>query len=227
MYADQLTKALEAAGRAIVLEPTSAQYRNALGNIFITAGEPGRAAECYGEAIAREPNNPRYIHNLARAYLTADEPKRALKVLEEVIKLTPNAPEPYNDRGAAYQMLGEFAKAIREFKEAVRIHPKYADAHHNLALLFSNEKHIEFCSRFDAMDHAKAAVKLTDGKNATYLMGLAEAFRANFMYEKAVEVAKAACALRPTPGHLQQLERLEKLNRQGYLDDVKIPGKKE
>lgn len=224
LYAGDLTLALEACAHAVELEPGSALYRNALANVFMQGGEFARAAEQYRHAIKKEPNNPRYIHNLARCMLAAGMLKEALQPLDEVIRLDSEAATAYNDRGTAYYRLGNREKALESFKNAVRINPDYAEAHHNLALFYADDRDPRYAMRFEALDHAKAACKLTNNRNPVYLMGLAEAHRANHDLERAILAAKTAIGLDPSPYNLAQLRRFEKIKRDGYTDDIKMPG---
>lgn len=225
LYAGDLTLALEACAHAVELEPGSALYRNALANVFMQGGEFARAAEQYRHAIKKEPNNSRYIHNLARCMLAAGMAKEALQPLDEVIRLDSEAATAYNDRGTAYYRLGNREKALESFKNAVRINPDYAEAHHNLALFYADDRDPRYAMRFEALDHAKAACKLTNNRNPVYLMGLAEAHRANHDLERAILAAKTAIALDPNPYNLSQLRRFEKIKRDGYTDDIKMPGR--
>ncbi|MBI3830365.1 MAG: tetratricopeptide repeat protein [Planctomycetes bacterium] len=227
MYAGDLNKALDACSRAASADPNSALYINALANVLMAGGEFPRAIASYKAAIKQEPSNPKYIHNLGRCLLAANQIKEAIPVLDEVIRLHAESAEAYNDRGIAYYRLLNREKALEDFKNAVRIDPECADAHHNLGLLLSDDRDPRYTSRFEALDHAKAACKLTNNRNPAYLIGLAEAFRANNQYDKAVESAKLALAMDPSPYNLQQFKRFEKLQRDGYLDEVKVPGPKE
>lgn len=224
MYAGDVQKAFDLCSKAVQLEPTSALYVNALANVFLAAGQFEKASELYKQAIKKEPRNSRYIHNLARCKMADNKIKDAIPILDEVIRLNPESAEAYNDRGIANLKQLNRKNALSDFINAVRINPEYADAHHNLAILYSDERDPRFCSRFDAVDHARAACKLTNNRNPTYLMGLAEALRANHDYEKALVIAKGAVALDPSPYNQQQLARFEKLQRDGYSDNVIIPG---
>jgi tetratricopeptide (TPR) repeat protein len=227
MYAGDLSKALDACNRAAEADPNSALYINALANVLMAGGEFPRAIATYKAAIKQEPHNRKYIHNLGRCMLAANQPKEAIPIFDEVIRMHAESAEAYNDRGIAFYRLLNREKALEDFKNSVRINPEYADAHHNLALLFADDRDPRYLSRFDSLDHAKAACKLTTNRNPAYLMGLAEAYRANSDYDKAIESAKLAIAIDPSPYNLQQLKRFEKLQRDGYLDEVKVPGPKE
>ena len=220
VQAGEIKKGLDACRKAVLAAPNNPQYLNALGNAFFATGEYPKAALSYQEALCRDTQNTQFIHNLGRALLAGREPKKAVEVLTEVLRMDQHSAPAFCDRGLAYQQLKQTERAIDDFKNALRIQPRYADAHHNLALLFANGTDARFSSRFEATDHAKEAVRLTKNKNPRYLMGLAEAHSANREYAKAVSTAREAIALDPSKANLDHLAKYEKMEKHGFTEKL-------
>lgn len=223
----KMKKALDAGLRATQLEPASASAHNTLGSVFFMAGDLRRATYEYKSAISLDPRNVRYIHNLARAYLSAGENAYAVKILTEVIQNEPTSYRAYNDRGLALKALKKIKPALSDFEKAVQLKPEFALGHHNLAGIYSVETDPQFTYRFRALEHAQKAVKLTQGRNPTFLMGLAEAWRINRRYDKALMLAKQVVAVDPSEDNLKRLKRYQELVQRGFAGPVRHHGKKE
>ena len=118
--------------------------------------------------------------------------------------------------GLAYENLKAFKQAISDYAAAVKADPKNAYAHYLTAGIFSDSEDPTYTNRFEAFDHAEKAVKLTNGKNAQYLMGLARALRLARNYEDAAEAAKRAVDLEPGRVDLrQEWQKYERMKKQG------------
>ena len=209
-------KALQACATAAAKAPTWARAHNALGNAHLESGENEKAAAAYAEAVRLDPHHAGYLHNLARAVLRGGQPRRALEILNEVLRLNPNCAEAYNDRATANEQLRDRRKALDDYRAAVKYDPELAVAWHNLGLLYANvEEDPLNADYFDALECAERAVKLTDRKNARFLMGLAESQRANRKYDLAVATAEEALRLDPRREYQDQLARYRQLQKQG------------
>jgi len=212
-----LEKALDACLRAHQAAPNSARACNALGNVYLAGGNHEKAVEAYSLAVQHEPRNARYIHNLGRAHLSGANPKMAVDVLTEVLSLEPTCAEALNDRATAFRELKDIERALHDLHNAVSFRPDFALAHYNLALIYANDQDIVHCQRFKALEHAQSAVKLTEAKDPQFLMGLAEAYRANHQYEKSIETARQAITLDPRKDYQEQLSRYQQLLQKGFV----------
>ncbi len=223
----RIPRALDVGIQALQAAPGSVSAQNTLGHIFFAAGDMARAEQQYKAAIQLEPNQPQYIHNLARVHLNAGHDPQAIEALTEVIRLNPKAHRAYNDRGLAHRRLKKPKEAIEDFQMAIRIKPDFALAHHNLAGIFAVEVDPEYTFRFEALEHAQKAVQLTQAQNPDFLMGLAEAWKANRRYEKAYLAARQAVALDPSEENTKRMNAYSEMVKRGFAGPVTNPGNKE
>jgi len=206
-----LDKALRACRAAAAAAPSSGRYQSALGDCFLAAGSLGNAAEAYKRAIHAAPDNAEYIHNLGVAHLHAGAYKQAIEILSEAIRLRPSQARYYCSRGLAEMSLNQMREAIRDYTTALARDKDDAYAHFLLASAYSDPNDPTYTSSFEAVEHAEKAVKLTEYRNARYLMGLARALRAARQYDKAVETAQKAVALDPRPDYRKELAEFQQL----------------
>lgn len=96
-----------------------------------------------------------------------------------------------------------YADAIGKYQEALRLDPGLAEAQNNLAWLYATCEDAKFRDPKGALDHAKQAVDLSGGEEATFIDTLAEAYFVNGDFQQAVETQKKALALDPDNAELQ------------------------
>ncbi|MGD0088328.1 MAG: tetratricopeptide repeat protein [Planctomycetota bacterium] len=216
-------QALAACRAAVTVAPSSARYQSALGDCFLAAGRLVEAAEAYKCAIRAAPNNAEYMHNLAVVHIQAGNSKKAVEVLGEAIRLSPKHSQYYCSRGLAESNLNEVRAAIRDLSAALTLDPKNAYAHFLLASLYSDPEDPTYTSSFEAVEHAQQAVKLTEFRNAPYLMGLARALHVSRRYDQAVEAAKKAIALDPRPEFRKELAKFEQDQMPGDKFETRNP----
>jgi tetratricopeptide (TPR) repeat protein len=216
LQAGEVEKAGAHCQRAVHAAPGNARYHSALGDCLLAAKRGGEAAEAYKRAIAIEPNNPEYIHNFGLVHLHAHAYKKAIEVFSEAIRLRPDRGLYYCNRGLAYENDRHVKEAIRDYTLAVAADRNEPLAHFLLANVQSDSEDPTFTNSFEALEHADRAVKLTQGRNAQYLMGLARALRINQRYDDAIAVARKAVELDPRDSYKKELADFEKLKTRGF-----------
>ena len=125
-------------GKAIELNPSSPDYRNALGMALMFNRQLDDAIKVFEEALTIDPKSSETKNNLASAYLMKGElePARVLllQVKDDFIYPTPHF--VYFNLARIYERQGKIDKAIEEYRLALDIRPDYVDAHYNVGLLF-------------------------------------------------------------------------------------------
>ncbi len=79
-----LEQALEHAGRAVELQPTSPRNQALRGELLARAGRPEEAVESYRRAV-RDPQDPTWIHRLGALYCQLQRWDEAIPVLEDFL----------------------------------------------------------------------------------------------------------------------------------------------
>jgi eukaryotic-like serine/threonine-protein kinase len=121
---------------AIQIDPNFALGYNAVGNVYASMGEAGRAAEYYTKAFElREHVSEReklFITTNYYGYVTGEQDK-AIQSYQEFIGSYPQRYEPYSDMGLAYATLGQYENAIEAYNQSIRLDPDALPAYDNLA----------------------------------------------------------------------------------------------
>lgn len=207
--------ACDTAARAIPAEP---RFQSALGDCLLTARRYNEAVAAYSRAIGlTKGRNPDYIYNLGLVYLYAHTFRRAIEVFDEAITLRNDYPPYYCSRGLAHEYNKNIKQAIADYSAALKLDKNNAYAHYLLAGVYSDPTDPTYTNRFEALEHSEKAVKLTQFKNARYLMGLARALRVCHNYDEAVIAAKKAVDLDPREDYRQELAKLEQMRTEGKM----------
>ena len=215
LRAGWIEKSFAACQTATSITPGSARYQSALGDVHLAAQHLDNAVESYTRAVKLDPDNPAYFYNLGLAFMRKGDFKRAVDVFAEAIRLKP-MPAYYCSMGLAYENMKNHKNAIECYVAALKLDKNYAYAHYLFAGIFSDGEDPTYTNKFEAIEHAQKAVKLTDSKNAQYLMGLARAYRIARDYDRATANAKKAVELEPTrPDLRREYAEIEQSKMQG------------
>jgi Flp pilus assembly protein TadD len=136
---DQKTVAasLPHAQRAVELDPNFAMGYDALGTVYFTLGEIGRASECFTKAFQLRGNTTEreklaisadYYRNV-----TGDLDKAA-ETYQEEIESYPRESRAYGRLGIVFAAQGQYEKATEVTRQALRLAPYDVSWYENLAL---------------------------------------------------------------------------------------------
>ena len=222
LQAGLIEKALLGTQAAAVAVPSDPRYQSAYGDVLLAVGKYPEAAAAYARAVALDKGQtPGYIYNLGLVHLHCREFKKAIQIFDEAIAARSDYAPYYCSRGLAYENLKQIKQAGSDYATAIKIDKNNAYAHFLLAGIYSDPDDPTYTNKFEAVSHAEKACKLTEFKNARYLMGLARALRVAFNYEEAVIAARKAIAIDPREEYRQELAKYEKqLKQEGaFLKD--------
>jgi tetratricopeptide (TPR) repeat protein len=212
-----IEKALVACGAAVHARPLDARYQSAMGDCLLAARRFNDAAAHYSRAITLDKGKTStYVYNLGMVHLHARAFKEAVKYFDEAIKMRNDFAPYYCSRGIAQENLKNLKQAAQDYATALKVDKNNAYAHHLLAGMYSDPDDPTYTNRFAALEHATRAVKLTEYKNAMYLMGLARALRIARDYEQAIAMAKKAIELDPRDDYKKELQNFEQLRDKGF-----------
>ena len=222
LRAGWVEKAFAACQAAVSVSPNTARYHSALGDVHLAAQHIPEAVEAYTRAVKLDPDNSVYFYNLGLAYMHGREFKRATELFEEAIRIKPTSSTYFCSLGLACENLKNIKRAMEYYLAAIKLDKTNAYAHYLYAGIFSDPDDPTYTNRFEAVEHAEKAVKLTNYKNALYLMGLARALRVAHNYEQATDIAKKAVELEPSRAdYRKELAEFEEGKMQGLGKEVK------
>ena len=126
-YVAELDRAVEESGLENPI------VRKALGQVFLDAGEAGKAIRHLGLAVASGPDDAETNRLLVRAYDTAGDREGALARLLDSVEKAPREIALLNDLGKRYAQLGRAAEAERAWTGIVEALPNESEGHAMLA----------------------------------------------------------------------------------------------
>ncbi len=135
-YAQGTTASLPYHQRAIELDPDFALGYNAVGNVYFSLGELGRANEYYTKAFqSREHASDREKLAITGDYYqdVTGEMDKAAKIFQEEIENYPRDLGAYTDLGVAQALQGQYEKAASTTREVLRLAPDAITPYENLA----------------------------------------------------------------------------------------------
>jgi tetratricopeptide (TPR) repeat protein len=164
------------------------------GNAYDRKGDYDKAIADYSEAIHVDPNHSRIYRNRGIAYGQKGNYDRAIADLTEAIRLYPKFADAYNNRGVAYYNRGltserksDYVNAIADYNEAIRISPTSAVTYNDLSWLLAVCPDANVRNGVKAVEYAKKATELSDGKTGSWFSTLAAAYAEAGDFDAAVK----------------------------------------
>jgi TolB-like protein len=115
--AENLARQIEAARKAVQLDPNDGETQLVLGHAFAYQGMADQALEQFAKAEALAPNNADVLILIAWYLPQLGQPGRAVALAERAIQLNPNYPNWYNQAlRFAYFFDGQFDKSLKYAK---------------------------------------------------------------------------------------------------------------
>ena len=117
------TAALE---EAVKRDPTNADLRTQLGNLYYDGSRFDKAIEEYTESLRIRPGDPHVETDLATSYHYVGQHDRALEALDNVLRHTPGFAQALYNKGVVLQAgKNDAAGAAAAWEELLRSNPDY------------------------------------------------------------------------------------------------------
>jgi len=127
-----LDAAINLIGRAIIINPTVAEYHSNLGETYRRSGDLERAIHCFRRAIELKPDQAESQNNLGIALKDMGCLDEAIASFHRAIQLRPDYAEAHCNLGVALQETGRGDQAIASYNRAIQLDPDLVAAHNNL-----------------------------------------------------------------------------------------------
>ena len=165
--------AIEAAARAVALQPINPALKANLGAMLRAAGRFDEAEAAYRAAIAADPTLISARQNLGNLLLDQDRLAEAEQSLREAVRLSPDQAEPARGLAAVLQRQGRLEQAAAEFERLLTLAPDDAQAFSDLGCcLMGLERHGPAHTAFDRAIALKADLASAHGNlGALHLRG--------------------------------------------------------
>ena len=136
----QAAKAVEVVKAEADKAPTRLDLQSALGNSYVTAGQPDQAIEVF-QTLLTKVSDPRQQADLHRrtsdAYLRKGDVQQAINEMEKARQNSPNDPTLLIDLAILYSNQGKNDAARKDYEVALKADPTNALALNNLAYLIT------------------------------------------------------------------------------------------
>ncbi|HUP18624.1 MAG TPA: BTAD domain-containing putative transcriptional regulator [Gemmatimonadota bacterium] len=129
-----LRHALEAAGRALDLDPDLADAHAATALARWWEGDAAGAEAAFARAIELDPGLVAAHHRYAIFLAGHGRPEESLREILTALALDPLSPVLHYNVGVKYMFARDYDGAVRRFRETLQIQPGWAQAHSAIAL---------------------------------------------------------------------------------------------
>jgi tetratricopeptide (TPR) repeat protein len=179
------------------LEPDSAAAHFNLGTALTVAGDLDRAVAEYQRALDLRKDYGQAHNNLGSVLLRTGRLSDALVHLNEAIRLDPTNAQAHYNAGIVMVRQAKYGEAIAQLKRAVQLTPGSPTAMVDLAWVLAGAPQDALRDPGLAIRVAERAVQLTDKRDAGALDVPAAAQASNDDFDRAVQTAQSALALKP------------------------------
>ncbi|MFA6217874.1 MAG: tetratricopeptide repeat protein [Candidatus Omnitrophota bacterium] len=162
--------ALRAWEKGLSINPVASEMLIGLGQLSLLENDPAAAKEYFQSAIKADPDSSLGYYGLGQAYEEQADLLGAIKAYEKSVRLNPGYYPSQYSLGTCYANKAD-VRALRHLKEAVNLNPDAAEAHNNLAIVYS-------CLQAPRNDlarfHAQKALSLGYPVNTDFLATIQE-----------------------------------------------------
>jgi tetratricopeptide (TPR) repeat protein len=128
---NQHSEAAQLIGRAIKINPRSADAHTNLALVLNVKEGPTSALKCLERALAINPNHPVALNNHGSVLTRLKRAEEALVSLDHVTKIVPDYADAHCNRGNALMELKRYDEAIHSFDRSLAINPNDPLLWHN------------------------------------------------------------------------------------------------
>jgi protein O-mannosyl-transferase len=181
--------------KAIQINPDYVDAHYNLGMVFGLKGQLDRVAEQYQIVVKLKPDHAEAQGNLANVLAARGKLDEAIEAYRRTLALIPNSAQAHFRFGQALQARRRFPEAIAEYRKALDLAPRHQPARLSLAWVLATGPEASLRDGRRAVELAKEAEQLSDGKHPEVLDTLAAAYAEAGRFPEAIETARRASAL--------------------------------
>jgi len=132
-------QAIQVANEQLQRSPDRQDYRLALAQVYVAAGNFLAAAAQFQSLITKDPKSDRLYLQMGEAKLRGGDIAGALAAFQTARQLAPSNVAPVMDLALLYDRTGRSKEARKEYQTAIQLQPDNAAALNNLAYLDAEE----------------------------------------------------------------------------------------
>ncbi len=187
--------------KALKIKPNFAEAHHNLGNAFMRRGQADAAITHYQKSLELWPGDAKSHNNLGVALAGLEQVESAIIHFQRALEIQPDYAEARFNLGRALDRQGKTADAVIQWREAVRLQPNRIVLLNQLAWVLATCPAESIRNGAEAVDLARRAVRLSDGRDAAILDTLAAAYAETGRFSEAVETVERAVSLASVQGN--------------------------
>jgi tetratricopeptide (TPR) repeat protein len=188
----EMDKAFRDYNEALKLNPKNKRAFFWRGIAWFQKGDYDKAVKDYDDAIKLDPAYWLALSHRGCAWLWKGEYDKAVKDCDEAIRIEPKSKEALVVRGHVRRIKGDYEKALKDYDEAIKYHPGCSAPYAYRAWIMATCPVERYRDGKTAVELAKKAYELSEGKQAMCWDILAAAYAEAGEFDDAVKWAKKA-----------------------------------
>jgi protein O-mannosyl-transferase len=193
---------------ALQIKPDFPEAHYNLGNALRQKGRVDEAIAQYQQALQINPAFAVARNNLGTALRQKGRVDEAIAQYQKALEIMPDNASVHVNLANAFLQKGREDQAIAQFQNALEIEPVDMEVQNNLAWLLATCGQASLRNGDKAVQLARQANELADGKNPVILGTLAAALAEAGQFGEAARSAREAMALAQAAGRLEMVRRL-------------------
>jgi tetratricopeptide (TPR) repeat protein len=179
----KFNRAIEAADKAVQLEPRNISFLENLGTIYFNASRADLAIHQYEEIIKIDSNNTNAWIALAHLYQPI-QPQKALEIYEMTLERNGEQMEILFQCAQLYSALGQFDNAAVKFKRMLELDPNNRPLQKQLAETYAKGR------RLDQATAILESMAAADSSDAEVVATLADVYLDQKRFQNAIDLYK-------------------------------------
>lgn len=193
-------QAISLLNHAVSLEPGNAELHENLAVGLLKQGKPENAVEEFHDAILLSPQNAGIRLNFGLTLFGLGDIPDATQQFSEAVRINPESPEAQFQLGRCLAILHQPDQAIDHLRAAIQAEPDWPEPLNALAWILATDGSAHIRNGTEAVQLAKNAATLSQGKDPAILSTLAAAYAEAGQFDEAINTANQAIALAQQSG---------------------------
>lgn len=128
--------------KAVAWNPSGAQFRNALAEVYSLQERPADAVRQLQQAVKLEPKNAQWWFGLGQAWAEVGDLRQASASFEKAVELDPTHSDAWYNLGLALDQGGKTVEGVAALAKAERLNARRADIPFALATILAKHGHL-------------------------------------------------------------------------------------
>jgi len=180
---------------ALEIRPDFVVARHNLGTALLQKGQTNEAIAQFRSIVELQPSGANTLNNLGWALRQAGQLDEAVAQLTKALEIRPDYPEAHGNLAKTLALKGQVREAVAHYRTALKLQPDDPQNLSELAWLLATWPEASFRNGTEAIELARKADQLSNGRDPAALRVLAAAYAEGGQFAEAVSAARRALEL--------------------------------